>query len=55
MARKPRIFYPGAVYHVLLRGKAGQNIFFEDKDHEYFYFLFERGKKTLGIGPMLFA
>jgi hypothetical protein len=24
VARKPRIHYPGAVYHVILRGNAGQ-------------------------------
>ncbi len=32
MARKPRIHYPGAVYHVMLRGNAGQNIFADDED-----------------------
>jgi REP element-mobilizing transposase RayT len=48
MARKPRIFYPGAVYHVLLRGNAGQNIFFEDKDHKYFYFLLQEGQEKFG-------
>jgi len=28
MARKPRIHFPGAVYHVILRGNAGDPIFF---------------------------
>lgn len=37
MARKPRIHYPGAVYHVILRGNAGQQIFFEDADRFRFY------------------
>jgi REP element-mobilizing transposase RayT len=32
MSRKPRIHYPGAVYHVILRGNAGDQIFFEDPD-----------------------
>lgn len=32
MARKPRIHYPGAVYHVILRGNAGDPIFFDDRD-----------------------
>jgi len=27
MARKPRIHYPGAFYHVILRGNGGQDIF----------------------------
>jgi REP element-mobilizing transposase RayT len=30
MARKPRIHYPGAFYHVILRGNAGDPIFFDD-------------------------
>jgi REP-associated tyrosine transposase len=33
MARKPRIHCAGAVYHVLLRGNAGQQIFFETADY----------------------
>ena len=33
MARKPRIHYAGAVYYVLLRGNAGQQIFFETADY----------------------
>ncbi len=32
MARKPRIHFSGAVYHVILRGNAGQPIFFDDRD-----------------------
>ena len=35
MARKPRIHYPGAVYHVILRGNAGDQIFFEDRYRLY--------------------
>lgn len=37
MARKPRIHYPGAVYHVILRGNSGDPIFFEDRDQFRFY------------------
>ena len=33
MARKPRIHQAGVVYHVLLRGNAGQQIFFETADY----------------------
>jgi putative transposase len=33
MARKPRIHYAGAVYHVLVRGNARQQIFFETADY----------------------
>lgn len=32
MPRKPRIHFPGAVYHVMLRGNAGQDIFVDDED-----------------------
>lgn len=32
MARKPRIHFPGAFYHVILRGNAKQNIFNGDED-----------------------
>ncbi len=30
MARKPRLHVPGGVYHVMLRGNGGQEIFFSD-------------------------
>ena len=36
MARKRRVHYPGAVYHVMLRGNEGQGIFFDDEDRFYF-------------------
>lgn len=41
MARKPRIHYPGAFYHVILRGNNKQSIFFSDQDREYFYSLLQ--------------
>jgi putative transposase len=43
MARQPRVHYPGALYHVILRGNGGQTIFFDDKDRKRFYFLAKRG------------
>ncbi len=43
MARKPRIHYPGAFYHVILRGNARQDIFFEDDDRHRFYLLLQEG------------
>lgn len=33
MPRKPRIHAPGAVYHVIIRGNARQEIFTDDRDH----------------------
>ena len=32
MARKPRVHVPGGIYHVMLRGNGGQDIFFERED-----------------------
>jgi len=41
MARKPRIHYPGAVYHVILRGNAGQPIFFDERDRYRLYLILQ--------------
>ena len=42
MARKPRIEYPGAFYHVIARGNGGQKIFRDSQDYErYLSFLRE--------------
>lgn len=43
MARKPRIHYPGAFYHVILRGNAGNDVFFEDYDRSRFFLLVQEG------------
>jgi len=48
MARKPRVHAPGALYHVILRGNDGQNIFFDDKDRTRFYFLLQEGVERFG-------
>ena len=48
MARKPRIYFPGAFYHAMLRGNDGKQIFFSDEDREYFYFLLNEGIKRYG-------
>ena len=48
MARKPRIIYPGALYHVILRGNAGQTIFFDDKDRTHLYLLLQEGIERFG-------
>jgi len=42
MARKPRVHFPGALYHVIARGNQGQTTFREDEDYKlYLKFLFE--------------
>lgn len=43
MARKKRLHYPGACYHVILRGNAGQDIFFDEEDRSRFFFLLQEG------------
>src|SRR3990170_5749091 len=36
MARPLRVEYPGAYYHVINRGNAGENIFIDERDREIF-------------------
>lgn len=48
MARKPRIHFPGGVYHVMLRGNGGQRIFFTDADYVYLYRLLGEGVGRYG-------
>lgn len=48
MPRKPRIHFPGAVYHVILRGNDGQDVFFDEADHSRFYFLLQAGTQRFG-------
>lgn len=48
MARKPRIHYPGAYYHVILRGNGGQDIFESDADRSKFFFLIQDGVERYG-------
>ena len=36
MARKPRVEYPGAVYHVMNRGDRREPIFRDDSDRQRF-------------------
>ena len=43
MARKPRLHVDGGVYHVILRGNGGQDIFFAKQDRRAFYRLIAEG------------
>jgi REP element-mobilizing transposase RayT len=43
MARKSRIHFPGALYHVILRGNPEQDLFNTDDDRTYFYSLLAEG------------
>jgi len=48
MARKPRIHYPGALYHVILRGNCGQPIFLREEDRYRFFLLLQEGTCRFG-------
>ncbi len=48
MARKPRVHYPGALYHVMLRGNGGQAIFFGEADRSRFCLLLQGGIERYG-------
>ena len=46
MPRKPRIHYPDAIFHVILRGNAGEPIFFDDRDRYRLYLLLQYAVET---------
>jgi REP element-mobilizing transposase RayT len=48
MARPARLHVEGGVYHVILRGNGGQNIFFSIADRRFFYGLIEEGCRRFG-------
>jgi len=48
MARKPGVHLPGGLYHVILRGNAQQEIFFDAQDREVLYALLEEGCARFG-------
>lgn len=48
MARKPRIEYPGATYHVMCRGNQRQDIFLDDRDRWRFLDTMEEAHERTG-------
>lgn len=48
MARKPRLHNPGACYHVILRGNARQEVFFDDGDRYRFFDFIQEGIERFG-------
>ena len=48
MARKPRLHVPGGLYHVILRGNARQDVFFDAADRAAFYVLLAEDVKRFG-------
>jgi hypothetical protein len=49
MARKPRIYYSGTLYHVMLRGNGGMDLFGDDQDRYRFFLLFQEGVERLQL------
>ena len=49
MARKPRVHYPGALYHVIVRGNNGEAIFNEEKQKDRYLEILAFYKETLGF------
>lgn len=48
MARKPRLHFPGAVYHVTLHGNANREVFLDDTDRTRFLLLVQEGIEKFG-------
>ena len=55
MARPLRIEYPGAIYHVTVRGNARQNIFMDDKDRYLLYARLADSVKQYTVRIFLFC
>ncbi|MCF6177791.1 MAG: transposase [Geopsychrobacter sp.] len=48
MARKPRLHFPGAVYHVTLHGNGNQQVFLDDTDRTRFLLFIQEGIERFG-------
>ncbi len=48
MARKPRLHFPGAVYHVTLHGNGNQPVFLDATDYTRFLLLIQEGIEKFG-------
>ena len=48
MARKPRVHFTGALYHVMSRGNQGQAIFKSDQDRQRYLDFLKDGQKRFG-------
>ncbi len=49
MARKPRVHFPGALYHVIARGNRHQPIFLDENDYNSYLYLLRVYKKRFGF------
>ncbi len=55
MARRQRIHFPGAYYHVILRGNDRQDIFYDKADRYKFYLLLQEGIERFGHSILSFC
>lgn len=49
MARKPRLFAPGVLYHVIVRGNNRQKTFFNDGDYQAYIARLVRYRMQFGV------
>ncbi|WP_201715992.1 REP-associated tyrosine transposase [Rossellomorea arthrocnemi] len=47
MPRKPRVWYPGAMYHVTARGNRKNNLFRDRKDYQFYLTLLQKANEKL--------
>jgi len=50
MARRPRIFAPGLLYHVIVRGNQRQKTFFADRDYQAYLERLAKYRERYGVG-----
>jgi putative transposase len=55
MARKPRVYFPGALYHVISRGNQRQDIFLDDKDRTAYLSYLSECKERYSIEVYAYA
>jgi REP element-mobilizing transposase RayT len=55
MGRHLRVEFPGVIYHVTIRGNAGQAIFSHERDRERFLRRLAAGVETYGVRLYLFC
>ena len=53
MARKARVHFPGALYHVMLRGNGGQEIFLSQEDRFGSTYWCKRASSAMDTKSML--
>lgn len=55
MPRKPRVHFPGAVYHVVARGNNQEKIFASDKDKQYYLHKIGEYRKRFGFTLLIYV